>query len=335
LIDRFLEGAMEIDVDCISDGKTVVIGGIMEHIEEAGVHSGDSACSIPPYSLTGKILDEVRKQTKALAKELNVVGLMNVQFAVKNGTVYILEVNPRASRTIPFVSKAIGRPLAKIATKLMVGKTLKDLGFTSEVLPGYTSVKEAVFPFIKLPGVDTLLGPEMKSTGEVMGIGVDFGRAFAKSQIAAGNTLPLEGNVFISVRDEDKAKIEPLARELKNMGFNIIATTGTARYLNERGIEAEKVLKVIEGRPHVVDRIKSAEIDMVINTSFGAKTVADSYSIRRSSIEHDIPYCTTVAGARAATLAISNMRKEGLNVKSVQEYHRDLSAQSSRKISVR
>jgi carbamoyl-phosphate synthase large subunit len=334
LIDRFLEGAVEVDVDCISDGKTVIIGGIMEHIEEAGVHSGDSACSIPPYSLTEEILDEVRKQTKALAKELRVVGLMNVQFAVKEGAVYILEVNPRASRTIPFVSKAIGRPLAKIATKLMAGRTLKEVGFIEEVRPGYTSVKEAVFPFIKLPGVDTLLGPEMKSTGEVMGIGTDFGRAFAKAQIAAGNTLPLKGCVFISVRDEDKVKIEPLARRLKEMGFDIIATTGTARYLNERGVEAEMVLKVIEGRPNVVDRIKSAEVDMVINTSFGAKTVADSFSIRRSSIEHGIPYCTTVAGAKAATLAISTMLIEGLGVKSVQEYHRDLSIKSGRKIGI-
>jgi carbamoyl-phosphate synthase large subunit len=334
LIDRFLEGAVEVDVDCISDGATVVIGGVMEHIEEAGVHSGDSACSIPPYSLTEGILREVKEQTKALARELKVVGLMNVQFAVKDKAVYILEVNPRASRTIPYVSKAIGRPLAKIATKLMVGKTLKEVGFTEEVRPGYTSVKEAVFPFIKLPGVDTLLGPEMKSTGEVMGIGTDFGRAFAKAQIAAGNTLPLEGCVFISVRDEDKAKIAPIARGLKEMGFHIIATTGTARYLNEKGIETEKVLKVVEGRPNVVDRIKSDEVAMVINTSFGAQTVADSYSIRRSSIEHGIPYCTTVAGAKAATLAISTIIKEGLGVKSVQEYHRDLSIHPKRKIGI-
>jgi carbamoyl-phosphate synthase large subunit len=259
---------------------------------------------------------------------------MNVQFAVKNGDVYILEVNPRASRTIPFVSKAIGRPLAKIATKLMAGKTLKEIGFTEEVRPGYTSVKEAVFPFIKLPGVDTLLGPEMKSTGEVMGIGTDFGRAFAKSQIAAGNVLPLKGCVFISVRDEDKRSILPIAKDLKEMGFHVIATTGTSKYLNSRGVEAEMVLKVIEGRPNVVDRIKSAEVDMVINTSFGAKTVADSYSIRRSSIEHGIPYCTTVAGAKAATLAISTMLKEGLGVKSVQEYHKDLSFQPKKKVSV-
>jgi carbamoyl-phosphate synthase large subunit len=328
LVDRFLEGAFEVDVDCISDGTTVVIGGIMEHIEEAGVHSGDSACSIPPYSLNGGVLDEVREQTKALAGELNVVGLMNVQFAVKDNTVYILEVNPRASRTIPFVSKAIGRPLAKIATKLMAGKTLKELDFTEEVRPGYTSVKEAVFPFIKFPGVDTLLGPEMKSTGEVMGIGADFGRAFAKAQLASGNTLPLKGSVFISVRDEDKLKIEPIARDIKEMGFHIIATSGTAHFLNGRGIDSEPVKKVIEGRPHIVDRIKSAEVDAVINTSFGAQSVADSYSIRRSSIEHGIPYFTTVAGAKAAALGIANMLKEGLGVKSIQEYHTDLKSRA-------
>ncbi len=322
LIDRFLEGAAEVDVDCISDGGVVVIGGIMEHIEEAGVHSGDSACSLPPYSLGADVLDEIRRQTRELARELGVVGLMNVQFAIKDGTVYILEVNPRASRTIPFVSKAIGRPLAKLATKLMVGRTLEELGVTEEAKPSYISVKEAVFPFIKFPGVDTLLGPEMKSTGEVMGIGMDFGRAFAKAQIAAGNTLPLEGCVFISVRDEDKAAVEGVARELKEMGFSILATKGTARYLTQRGIEAEMVYKVIEGmRPHVVDRIKSNEISMVINTSFGAKSVEDSYSIRRTSVEMGIPYFTTIAGAHAATCAIKAIKKEGLTVRTLQEYH--------------
>ncbi|MBI5560245.1 MAG: carbamoyl-phosphate synthase large subunit, partial [Deltaproteobacteria bacterium] len=322
LIDRFLENALEVDVDCISDGMDVVIGGIMEHIEEAGVHSGDSACSLPPYSLRQGILDEIRRQAKALARELKVVGLMNVQFAVKDGVVYILEVNPRASRTIPFVSKAIGSPLAKLATKLMVGMTLKGLGFTEEVLPSYTSVKEAVFPFIKFPGVDTLLGPEMKSTGEVMGIGKDFGRAFAKAQIAAGNTLPLKGNVLISVRVEDKESIVHVARELKEMGFNIIATSGTARYLNERGMAAEPVYKVVEGsRPHIVDRLKSKEIAMVINTSFGAKSVADSYSIRRTSVEMGVPYFTTVAGAHAATRGIRAILKEGLDVRTLQEWH--------------
>ncbi|MFZ3072628.1 MAG: carbamoyl-phosphate synthase large subunit, partial [Thermodesulfobacteriota bacterium] len=320
LVDKFLDGAIEVDVDCISDGETFVIAGVMEHIEEAGIHSGDSACSLPPYSLDKKILDEIRRETKALARELKVVGLMNVQFAVKDGVVYILEVNPRASRTIPFVSKAIGRPLAKLATKLMTGRTLKELGFTEEVIPAYTSVKEAVFPFIKFPGVDSLLGPEMKSTGEVMGIGEDFGKAFAKAQLAAGNPLPLKGNVFVSVRDADKEAIVRVARELKELGFNIIATRGTARYLGEKGVEAEPVLKVIEGRPNIVDRIKSKEIAIVINSSFGLKSVADSYSIRRSSIEMGLPYFTTVSGAYAATKAIKAILKEGLSVRTVQEW---------------
>ncbi len=324
LVDRFLQNAIEVDVDCISDGETVVIGGIMEHIEEAGVHSGDSACSIPPYSLDDSILDEIRRQSRVMAKELKVIGLMNVQFAVKDDAVYVLEVNPRASRTIPFVSKAIGVPLAKLATKIMTGKTLRELGFTEEVKPPYISVKEAVFPFIKFPGVDTLLGPEMKSTGEVMGIWSDFGGAFAKSQIAAGNKLPLKGMVFISVRDEDKAPIVNVASELSEMGFKLIATNGTERYLRERSIEVESVYKVTEGRPNIVDKIKSREIAMVINTSFGAKSVADSYSIRRSSIELGVPYFTTVAGARAAALGIKAVLKGGLDVKPLQEYHREL-----------
>ncbi len=321
LIDSFLQNAVEVDVDCISDGETVVIGGIMEHIEEAGVHSGDSACSIPPYSLENGILDEIRRQSVLLAKALKVVGLMNVQYAVKDDIVYVLEVNPRASRTIPFVSKAIGKPLAKFATKLMIGMALKELGFTEEVRPAYTSVKEAVFPFIKFPGVDILLGPEMKSTGEVMGIWSDFGGAFAKAQIAAGNNLPLKGTVFISVRDEDKPPIVSVAKELMEMGFKIIATNGTARYLRERGIEVEPVYKVMEGRPNIVDRIKSKEVDMVINTSFGAKSVADSYSIRRSSLEFGLPYFTTVAGAKAAAHGINAVLKGGLDVKPLQEYH--------------
>ncbi|MBI5232800.1 MAG: carbamoyl-phosphate synthase large subunit, partial [Deltaproteobacteria bacterium] len=326
LIDRFLEGAVEVDVDCLSDGTDVVIGGIMEHIEEAGVHSGDSACSIPPYSLDEQALNTIRSQAMSLAKELEVKGLMNVQFAIKDNEVYILEVNPRASRTVPFVSKAIGRPLAKIATKLMTGKTLKELGITDEIMPPYISVKEAVFPFIKFPGVDTLLGPEMKSTGEVMGIGSDFGTAFAKAQIAAGNTLPLKGTVFVSIREEDKPLITSVARELKDMGFHIIATSGTADYLMRNGIAAEKVLKVIEGRPNIVDRIKSRAIDMVINTSFGKKSVEDSFTIRRASIEYSVPYFTTVAGAKAAACGIRAIKKGGLDVKTVQEYHMEIAA---------
>jgi carbamoyl-phosphate synthase large subunit len=324
LIDRFLKNAVEVDVDCISDGETVVIGGIMEHIEEAGVHSGDSACSIPPYSLDAAMLDEIRRETRLLATELGVRGLMNVQYAVKDGAVYVLEVNPRASRTIPFVSKAIGVPLAKLATRLMAGRTLKELGFTEEVSPAYTSVKEAVFPFIKFPGVDTLLGPEMKSTGEVMGISGDFGGAFAKAQLAAGNRLPLSGCVFISVRDDDKEDVLPVAVELSGMGFAIIATAGTERYLRANGVEAEHVYKVTEGRPHVVDRIKSRAVDMVINTSFGARSVADSYSIRRSSLDMGVPYFTTVAGARAAALGIKALKGDGMDVLPLQERHRGL-----------
>jgi carbamoyl-phosphate synthase large subunit len=259
-----------------------------------------------------------------MAKELNVVGLMNVQFAVKAGEIYVIEVNPRASRTIPFVSKSIGKPLAKLATKIMAGRTLEELGFTEEINPSYISVKEAVFPFLKFPGVDTLLGPEMKSTGEVMGISSDFGGAFAKAQIAAGNRLPLKGTVFISIRDEDKPPVLPVAKELLSMGFKLIATSGTARFLKENGVEVESVYKVNEGRPHIVDRIKSREIDMVINTSFGAKSVADSYSIRRSSIDLGLPYFTTIAGAKAAAHGIKAMLKGDLIVKPLQEYHRDL-----------
>ncbi|HLC17488.1 MAG TPA: carbamoyl-phosphate synthase large subunit [Thermodesulfobacteriota bacterium] len=323
LLDRFIEGAVEVDVDCISDGTAVVIGGIMEHIEEAGVHSGDSACSLPPYSLDAHIIDEIRRQTVLLAKKLNVVGLMNVQYAVKEDTVYVIEVNPRASRTVPFVSKAIGRPLAKLATSLMVGRTLKDLAFTEEVIPAYTSVKEAVFPFIKFPGVDTLLGPEMKSTGEVMGIGYDFGVAFAKAQLSAGNNIALEGTVFISVRDEDKPGIAPIAKDLTELGFRIIATSGTAKFLNSNGIRAEGVLKVTEGRPHIVDRIKSRGVDMVINTSFGARSVRESYTIRRTSLDFGLPYFTTVAAAKAASLGIRAVLKGGLEVKTLQEYHKE------------
>ena len=329
LIDSFLQNAVEVDVDCISDGSVVVIGAVMEHIEEAGVHSGDSACSLPPYSLDPGIIEEIRRQTRLLARALNVVGLMNAQFAVKGSTVYVLEVNPRASRTIPFVSKATGRPLAKLATKLMVGKTLTELAFTEEVTPAYTSVKEAVFPFIKFPGVDTLLGPEMKSTGEVMGIWNGFGGAFAKAQIAAGNCLPLKGTVFVSVRDEDKPQITEASKELSDMGFDIIATGGTAEYLKSRGIKVERVYKVTEGRPNIVDRIKSRDVSMVINTSFGAKSVSDSYSIRRSSLELGLPYFTTVAGARAAALAIKALLNGGLDVKTVQEYHRELGVKNT------
>jgi carbamoyl-phosphate synthase large subunit len=321
LVDKFLEDAIEIDVDAIADGETVVVGGIMEHIEEAGVHSGDSACSLPPHSIPGETVREIARQTKALAKELGVVGLMNVQFAIQKGEIFILEVNPRASRTIPFVSKAIGVPLAKLAAKVMAGKKLSALGFTEPVTPRHVSVKEAVFPFIKFPDVDTILGPEMKSTGEVMGIDVNFGKAFAKAQIAAGMMLPRGGKAFISVRDEDKDGVLPAARMLHEAGFRIVATGGTAAYLSRNSIPAETVLKVNEGRPHVADLIKNGEIALVINTPLGAQSKADSFYIRRTALVYNIPYFTTLAAARAVAHAITHLIREDFSVRSLQEYH--------------
>jgi carbamoyl-phosphate synthase large subunit len=293
----------------------------MEHIEEAGVHSGDSACSLPPHSISGEAVREIARQTKALAKELRVVGLMNVQFAIQKGEIYLLEVNPRASRTIPFVSKAIGVPLAKLAAKVMAGRKLEDLGFTEDVTPRHISVKEAVFPFIKFPDVDTILGPEMKSTGEVMGIDTNFGKAFAKAQIAAGMMLPRAGKAFISVRDEDKNGVLPAARMLHEAGFNIVATGGTAEFLTRNAIPAETVLKINEGRPHVADLIKNGEIALVINTPLGAQSKADSFYIRRTALVYNIPYFTTLAAARAAAHAISHLSREDLSVRSLQEYH--------------
>ncbi len=322
LVDKFLEDAIEIDVDAIADGETVVIGGVMEHIEEAGVHSGDSACSLPPHSISPKITQEIVRQTKMLAMELGVVGLMNVQYAVKKGEIFILEVNPRASRTIPFVSKAIGIPLAKLAAKVMVGRKLADLGLTESILPEHVSVKEAVFPFIKFPDVDTILGPEMKSTGEVMGIDAMFGRAFAKSQIAAGMMLPKEGKVFLSVRDADKGGILSPARTLHELGFRIAATRGTAEFLVRNGIPSESVLKITEGRPHVADLIKNGEIALVINTPLGAQSKADSYYIRRTALVYNIPYVTTIAAAKAVAQAIYYLIEKDLSVRSLQEYHR-------------
>jgi len=321
LVDRFLEDAIEIDVDAISDGDTVVVGGIMEHIEEAGVHSGDSACSLPPHSISRETIAEITRQTKALASELSVIGLMNVQFAIQRGRIFILEVNPRASRTVPFVSKAIGVPLAKLAAKVMAGRKLADLGFTAEVVPEHVCVKEAVFPFIKFPDVDTLLGPEMKSTGEVMGIDKTFGTAFAKAQIAAGMILPRSGKVFVSVRDEDKEGVLAAAERLTRCGFSLAATHGTAAFLTARGLPCDAVRKVNEGRPHVADLIKNGEIALVINTPLGAQSKADSYYIRRASLVYNIPYFTTLAAARAVSLAISNLIGDDLTVRSLQEYH--------------
>jgi carbamoyl-phosphate synthase large subunit len=322
LIDKFLDDATELDVDAISDGKTVVIGGIMEHIEEAGIHSGDSACSLPPFSLSSNLIKEIKRQTKILALELKVNGLMNVQFAVKDDQIYILEVNPRASRTVPFVSKAIGVPLAKLAAKVMAGKTLKELGFTEEMHRNHYSVKEAVFPFLKFPGCDTLLGPEMLSTGEVMGLSDDFGIAYAKSQIAAGNSLPTSGNVFISVRDDDKPKAVQIAKKLHQMGFKILATKGTCIELIKNNVPSEFVLKMTEGRPNIVDLIKNNQVSLIINTTIGKQTIKDSFAIRRTALDRNVPYTTTIRGAAAVTKAIESMKQKKIDVKPIQLYYR-------------
>jgi carbamoyl-phosphate synthase large subunit len=323
LIDRFLNDAIEVDVDAICDGEDVLIGGIMEHIEQAGVHSGDSACSLPPFSLSPELQAELRRQTVALALALRVVGLMNVQYAIQDGVVFVLEVNPRASRTVPYVSKATGLQLAKIAARCMVGRTLAAQGIRSEVIPSYFSVKEAVFPFLKFPGVDTILGPEMKSTGEVMGVGETFAEAFVKSQLAAGVKLPSTGRVFVSVRGVDKPKVVDIARALSQLGFSLIATRGTAAYLADHGLTVQPVNKVAEGRPHIVDMIKNGEIAMIINTTDERRSsIQDSYSLRRSALQARVTYYTTVAGARAACAGMQQMQE--LRAYSVQRLHASL-----------
>ena len=323
LLDHFLNNAIEVDVDCIADGEQVIIGGIMQHIEQAGIHSGDSACSLPPYSLSQAIQDEIRRQTVAMAQALKVVGLMNVQFAVQNDVVYVLEVNPRASRTVPFVSKATGRPLAKIAARVMAGISLKEQGVAGEVIPAYYSVKEAVFPFIKFPGVDVVLGPEMRSTGEVMGVGKTFSEAFLKAELGAGERIPKTGKVFLSVDDSDKARLLPVARRLQEQGYGLCATMGTARFLLENGIVTQIVNKVREGRPHIVDAIKNGEIAIVINTvGSQAESIADSHSIRSSALKQRVPLYTTIAGSEAISLSIGNL--DNNDVYSVQELHRGL-----------
>ncbi len=321
LIDKFLEDAIEIDVDAISDGQTTIVGGIMEHIEEAGVHSGDSACVLPPQGLAPFLLKQIKEDTAALARQLRVVGLINIQFAIQDEKIFVLEVNPRASRTIPFVSKATGIPLAKLATKVMLGRTLKDLGLSSEVQPLHVSVKEAVFPFNRFPDVDVLLGPEMKSTGEVMGIDVDFGRSFAKSQLAAGQHLPTEGTVFVSVKDEDKDGIYPVVHQLYDMGFDFLATRGTSRQLQEGGIPNRLAKKIAEGRPNVTDYIKNGQVQLVINTPSGKESAGGSATIRRTVLRYGVPYATTLAGACAMASAIEAMKKERLRVQSLQEFH--------------
>ncbi len=340
LIDKFLENAIEVDVDAISDSTgRVVIGGIMEHIEQAGIHSGDSACSLPSISLSSAVLDQIRTWTVQLAQALNVVGLMNIQFAVKatdeitnsidalssteavsNAQVYILEANPRASRTVPFVSKAIGVPLAKLASLIMAGKTLEELGFTQEVIPSHIAVKEAVLPFSKFPGTDTILGPEMRSTGEVMGIDIDFGRAFAKAELAAGERLPLTGTVFVSMNNRDKAAAVPVVKEFIDLGFSVMATEGTRRTLQQYGLDVELVLKLHEGRPHVLDAIKNHKIQLIINTPSGEEAQSDARLIRRTALTYKIPIITTVAGAKATVAAIRSLQNTTLDVKGIQDY---------------
>ncbi len=332
LLDRFLNDATEVDVDALSDGKQVMIGGIMEHIEQAGVHSGDSACSLPPYTLSARLQDELRRQTEAMARALKVVGLMNVQFAIQgegdNAVVYVLEVNPRASRTVPFVSKACSLPLAKIAARCMAGQSLAEQGVSGELVPPYYSVKEAVFPFVKFPGVDTILGPEMKSTGEVMGVGRSFAEAFVKSQMGAGVRLPTAGTVFISVRPTDKPVAIEVARELHEMGFALVATRGTAAAIEAAGIPVGVVNKVNEGRPHIVDIIKNEEIVLVINTvDEKRQAIADSRSIRTSALAAKVSIFTTIEGARAACMGMRHL-SNGLEVYSVQGLHAELKQQA-------
>jgi carbamoyl-phosphate synthase large subunit len=325
LLDRYLNDATEVDVDAVSDGKEVIIGGVMEHIEQAGVHSGDSACSLPPFSLSPELQDELRRQTVAMARALKVIGLINVQFAIQNGIVYVLEVNPRASRTVPFVSKATSLPLAKIAARCMAGRSLAEQGVKGEVVPPYYSVKEAVFPFIKFPGADTILGPEMKSTGEVMGVGETFAEAFVKSQMATGERLPSSGKVFLSVRDSDKPRAVEIARSLHQLGFVLIGTRGTAAAIAAAGLPVTPVNKVAEGRPHIVDMIKNGEIALIVNTVEDRRSaIRDSYSIRRAAIQRRISLFTTLAGARAGCTGMAQAQE--LRAYSVQSLHGNLLA---------
>jgi len=319
LIDSYLRDAIEVDVDALADGESVFIAGVMEHIEEAGIHSGDSACSLPPHTLSPAIVEEIGRQTEQLARALGVVGLMNVQFAVQDEDIYILEVNPRASRTVPFVAKATGLPVAKIAARIMAGEKLRDFDL-SRSENDHIAVKEAVFPFARFPGVDVMLGPEMRSTGEVMGLDSDFGRAFLKAQLGAGVTLPNSGTVFISVKDGDKAAIAPVAHDIAALGFRIMATGGTAKYLSDQGLNVEPVKKVREGRPHIVDAMKSGRVQLVFNTTEDAKALADSFELRRTALTNSIPYSTTSAGAKAAVQAIEAMRSGDLAVAPLQSY---------------
>jgi len=331
LIDKFLEAAIEFDVDALSDGKDVIVAGIMQHIEEAGIHSGDSACILPPHDIAPKVIAEIRAQTRAMATELGVVGLMNVQFAVRDEEVFVLEVNPRASRTVPFVSKAVGLPLAKIAARLMVGQSLRDLGITQDPQPGFVSAKEVVLPFLKFPGVDILLGPEMRSTGEVMGIARDMGSAFAKSQIAAGSHLPMSGTVFLSLNDRDKPKAAALAKDLIDLGFVLVATDGTAARIREKGLAVTDVFKVGEGRPNIVDMMINKQVQWIINTPFGVQSKYDEKAIRRTALELGLPTMTTIAAAKAAVAGIRALKAHPAGVMSLQEYHAELKSRTGAK----
>ncbi len=319
LIDSYLSDATEVDVDCLSDGKDTFIAGIMEHIEEAGIHSGDSACALPPYSLDDATIAELSRQTRELALALNVGGLMNVQYAIKDGVIYVLEVNPRASRTVPFVAKVIGLPVAKIASRVMAGESLKSFNLKASRYK-HRAVKEAVFPFARFPGVDTVLGPEMKSTGEVMGIDSSFEVAFAKSQLGGGTNVPRSGTVFVSVRDADKPRILPAIKMLAALGFKTVATSGTQRYLAEQGVTATKINKVLEGRPHIVDAIKNGGVQLVFNTTEGAAALADSSSLRHAALLHKVPYYTTLSGAVAASQGIKAYLAGDLEVRTLQSY---------------
>jgi carbamoyl-phosphate synthase large subunit len=325
LLDRFLEGAKEVDVDAVSDGRDVFVAGVMEHIEEAGIHSGDSACVLPPYSLSPAVRTQIETHTRRLAKALRVKGLLNIQYAVKDGTVYVLEANPRASRTVPFVSKAIGLPLAKIAAKVMVGVPLKKcLAPFAEALRRkreWSAVKEVVFPWMRFPEVDVVLGPEMRSTGEVMGIDEGYGLAFVKAQVAAGTHLPKQGTIFLSVRDKDKPDLLPLAREFRSLGYRLIATAGTARYLAGHGLDVETVKKVAEGRPHVVDAMRNGQIQLVINTPDGPRARSDGFHIRRTALFHNIPMLTTLSAARASVDGLRESSRHPWRIRSLQELH--------------
>jgi carbamoyl-phosphate synthase large subunit len=322
LIDRFLEDAFELDVDALADAHGhVVIGGVMEHIEEAGIHSGDSSCVVPPYLVAERHLQTIRDYTRRIARALGVVGLMNAQFAIKDDVVYVLEVNPRASRTVPYLSKATGIPLAKVAARLMAGETLPSLGLDGDLDVTGVFVKTPVFPFVRFPGVDTILGPEMKSTGEVMGGAASFGTAFAKAQLSAGQRIPLEGTAYISVNNDDKPNVLPIARDLAGLGFKLLASRGTAAYLRAHGLTVDVVFKINEGRPHVGDRIYNGEIDLVINTPLGRESFFDDRTVRRAAMMHSVPCITTLTGGAATVSAIRALRSEGVDVRSLQEYH--------------